>query len=123
MYYFPDPPYVLLFAGLFAGIASGLAFQATLKQQVHEWAKNRSTRTLAQMKGMQLQLPFLGISVGICVFLASGLETFGFPAKISYAVSFPLTLFTSFLVWFQLSKLLVQLERGGSRAIDLDAWE
>lgn len=122
MYYFPDPPYFLLFAGLFAGIASGLAFQATLKQQVQEWAKNRSTRTLAQMKGVQLQLPFLGITAGICVFLAAGLETFGFPAKISYAVSIPLTLATSLLVWFQLGKLLGQLERGGSRSIDLDAW-
>lgn len=122
MYYFPDPPYFLLFAGLFAGIASGLAFQATLKQQVQEWAKNRSTRTLAQMRGTQLQVPFLGIAVGICVFLAAGLETFGFPTRISYAVSILLTLFTSLLVWFQLGRLLVQLERGGSRAIDLDAW-
>jgi hypothetical protein len=122
VYYFPDPPYFLLFAGLFAGIASGLAFQATLKQQVQEWAKNRSTRTLAQMRGTQLQVPFLGIAVGICVFLAAGLETFGFPTKISYAVSILLTLFTSLLVWFQLGRLLVQLERGGSRAIDLDAW-
>ncbi len=122
MYYFPDPPYFLLFAGLFAGIASGLAFQATLKQQVQEWAKNRSTRTLAQMRGTQLQVPFLGIAIGICVFLAAGLETFGFPTKIAYAVSVPLTIGTSFLVWFQLGKLLVQLEKGGSRAIDLDAW-
>lgn len=121
-YYFPEPPYFLLFAGLFAGISSGIAFQATLKQQVNEWSKNRSTRILAQMQGAQLQLPFVGITVGICVFLAAGLEVFGFPAPLTYIISIPLTLLTSWLVWFQLTRVLVQIERGGSQALDLDYW-
>lgn len=123
MYNFPEPPYFLLVAGLFAGITSGAAFEATLKQKVQEWSKNRSTRTLAQMKGIQLLLPFLGIAAGICVFLAAGLEIFGFPTWLSYSVSLPLTLLSSFLVWSQLAKLLAQLERGGSKALDLDAFE
>ncbi len=123
MYYFPDPPYFLLVFGLFAGITCGLAFEATLKQQVREWSKNRSTRTLAQMQGIQLQLPFLGICGGICLFLVAGLEVFGFPAWLSFGTSMPLTLFIGMLVWSQLKSLLGQLERGGSRALDLDAWE
>ena len=123
MYYFPDPPYFLLVFGLFAGITCGLAFEATLKQKVQEWSRNRSTRTLAQMKGIQLLLPFLGIAAGICVFLAAGLEIFGFPTWLSYSISLPLTLLIGFLVWSQLAKLLAQLERGGSKALDLDAFE
>lgn len=123
MYYFPEPPYFLLAAGLFAGLTSGVAFEATLRQKVQEWSKNRSTRTLAQMKGFQLLIPFLGIAAGICVFLAAGLEIFGFPSWLSYSVSLPLTLFIGFLVWSQLGKLLGQLERGGSKALDLDAFE
>ncbi len=123
MYNFPEPPYFLLVAGLFAGITSGAAFEATLKQKVREWSQNRSTRTLAQMKGFQLLLPFLGIAAGICVFLASGLEIFGFPSWLSYSISLPLTLLIGFLVWSQLGKLLAQLERGGSKALDLDAFE
>lgn len=123
MYNFPEPPYFLLFVGLFASFTSGLAFEATLKQKVQEWSKNRSTRTLAQMKGSHLLVPFLGIAAGICVFLAAGLEIFGFPYWLSYSVSLPLTLFIAFLVWSQLAKLLAQLERGGSRALDLDAIE
>ncbi len=123
MYNFPEPPYFLLVAGLFAGITSGAAFEATLKQKVQEWSRNRSTRTLAQMKGIQLLLPFLGIAAGICVFLAAGLEIFGFPAWLSYSISLPLTLLIGFLVWSQLAKLLAQLERGGSKALDLDAFE
>jgi hypothetical protein len=106
---------------LFAGITSGAAFEATLKQKVREWSKNRSTRTLAQMKGVQLQMPFLGIAAGICVFLSAGLEIFGFPSWLSYSISLPLTVFISVLVWLQLGKLLNQLEQGGSKALDLDS--
>lgn len=123
MYSFPDPPYFLLFAGLFVGMTCGVAFEAILKEKVQEWSKNRSTRTLAQMKGFQLLIPFLGIAVGICVFLSAGLEVFGLPAVLSYFASISLTIFTAFLVWSQLGKLLLQLERGGSKAIDLDAFE
>ncbi len=123
MYQYPDPPYFLLVIGLFTGMTSGAAFEATLKQRVKEWSKNRSTRTLAQMKGVELLLPFLGIAAGICLFLAAGLEIFGFPSWLSYFVSLPLTLFIGSLVWSQLGKLLAQLERGGSRALDLDAFE
>lgn len=123
MYNYPEPPYFLLFLGLFAGITCGLAFEATLRQKVQEWSKHRSTRTLAQMKGLQLLLPFLGIAVGITVFLAAGLEIFGFPTWLCYGISLPLTLVISSLVWLQLSKLLGQLERGGSKALDLDAFE
>jgi MFS family permease len=122
VYYFPDPPYFLLVAGLLAAIASGLAFESTLKQQVQEWSKNRSTRTLAQMQGSQLLLPFLGMVVGICVFLGAGLEVFGFPWWLSYLISLPLTVFIAFLVWGQLGNLLLQLEKGGSRSLDLDSW-
>ena len=70
MYYFSEPPYFLLVAGLLAGLACGSAFDTTLKQLVREWAKNRSTRTLMNLQGAQLFVPFLGISAGICVFLA-----------------------------------------------------
>ncbi|NJO42350.1 MAG: hypothetical protein HC865_17415 [Cyanobacteria bacterium RU_5_0] len=121
-YYDYDPPYFLLFAGLFVGIASGLAFEATLKQAVQEWARNRSTRTLANLQGMTLKLPYLGICTGICVFLASGVQVFGFPTNLAYAIATTLTIATSILVWSQLGKNLIQLERGGSKALDLDSF-
>ena len=122
MYYFPaDPPYFLLLAGLLAGMASGVAFETTLKNLVREWSKNRSTRTLANLKGTQLFVPFLGISCGICVFLGSGLEVFGLPSKLSYALSLPMTVLIGWLVWYQLGQVLIQLERGGSQALDLDS--
>ncbi|HBB31590.1 MAG TPA: hypothetical protein DDZ80_27090 [Cyanobacteria bacterium UBA8803] len=121
MYIFPEPPYFLLVVGLLAGITSGAAFEATLKQNVQEWSKNRSSRNLAQMQGFQLLIPFLGIAAGICLFLAAGLEIFGFPPSMSYSISLPLTVFIGWLVWSQLGKVLSQLQRGGSKALDLDA--
>ena len=118
---FPDPPYFLLVAGLFISITSGLAFEATLKQAVQDWSKNRSTRTLAALQGMQLFVPFIGIGAGASLFLGSGMEIFGFSTELSYAIAVPLTIGTSWLVWSQLGKILVQLERGGSQALDLDS--
>lgn len=123
MYTLPEPPYFLLVFGLFVGLTCGSAFATILKQKVQEWSKSRSTRTLAELQGFQLLLPFLGISGGICLFLAAGLEVFGFPRSLSYIVALPLTLFVAFLIWSQLGKLLLQLEKGGSRALDLDVFE
>ncbi|MBD2459938.1 hypothetical protein H6G89_02665 [Oscillatoria sp. FACHB-1407] len=111
----------MVFGLLIAG-TSGIAFNATLKQAVQAWAKNRSTRTLANLKGPQLLIPFLGISLGIGFFLSAGLQIFGFPDKLAIGSAVPLTIFTSWLVWWQLGKILIQLERGGSQAIDLDSW-
>jgi len=122
VYYFPEPPYFLMSAGLLAGMASGLAFEATLKQAVQLWSKNRSSRTLSNLKGLQLQLPFLGMSGGICIFLASGMEIFGFQKLLSYVLALPLTLLTAWLVWTQLGKVLIELQRGGSQALDLDSF-
>lgn len=120
MFLIQDPPYFLLVAGMLAGLTSGLAFEATLKELVQEWARTRSSRMLANLQGVQVQLPFLGICIGVCVFLGSGLEIFGFPTWLAYAISVPLTVFMGWLVWYQLGRLLVQLEKGGSRALDLD---
>ncbi len=122
MYNFPEPPYVLLVVGLLASIASGLSFEAVLKQAVQSWSKNRSTRILANLQGPQLALPFLGIAIGACVFLSSGMEVFGFPGQVAYLISIPLTAGTAGLVWAQLGKILVQLEQGGSQALDLDSF-
>jgi hypothetical protein len=120
--YYPQPPYFLLVAGLLASLASGLAFDSVLRQAVQDWSKSHSTRTLANLRGMQLLVPFLGIAGGVCVFLSSGMQLFGFPPNFAYAMAMPLTIFTAWLVWSQLGKILIQLEQGGSKALDLDSF-
>jgi hypothetical protein len=119
MYYLPEPPYFLIIAGLFIGITCGSAFEASLKSKVREMLKKPADEML---KGSGLQLPFLGICFGICVFLSAGLEVFLFDRWLSYAVSLPMTIFIGALVWTQLENVLKQLKFGGSKAIDLDAF-
>ena len=119
---YPDPPYVLLIAGFLAAISSGFAFSTSLQNSVSEWNVKRSTRILASLRGPQLQIPFLGICAGVCVFLASGIQLFGFSGKVAYAMGIPLTVFSALLVWSQLGKILLLIEQGGSKALDLDAF-
>jgi hypothetical protein len=122
VYYSFEPPYFLLLASLLASLASGVAFEAVLKQSVRDWQKNRSTRTLESLRGMQLFVPFVGIAVGAAVFLAAGVEIFGLPTRFAYALSIPMTLLVGWLVWTQLGKILTQLQEGGSKALDLDGF-
>ncbi|TVP68187.1 MAG: hypothetical protein EA342_06750 [Leptolyngbya sp. LCM1.Bin17] len=119
---YSQPPYILLFAGFLAAISSGYAFSIVLQQSVSEWNANRSTRILAKLRGPQLQIPFFGINAGICVFLASGIQLFGFSGKIAYALGAPMTVLIALLIWSQLGKILVMIEQGGSKALDLDVF-
>lgn len=120
MYEMTQPPYFFLAASLVAGILCAFTFGVTLKQRVQEWQRTKSTRTLASLKGIQLLLPFSGIALGICGFLASCLQIFTFSTKIAYGFSVPLTLLTAGLVWYQFSRVLYQLESMGAKNIDFD---
>lgn len=118
MYYFPQPPYFLLVAGLFVALTSGVAFRSTLVQGIQAWVKDSS---ISLLQDTPLFFPFLGMSFGVWLFLASGLEVFGIPAVLSYPFALVLTVFTAGLVWWQLGKLLIKLQQGGSKALDLDS--
>jgi len=119
MYYLPEPPYFLLFAGLLIAVTCGLAFEATLKQRVKAWFKEPSDQLI---QASVFRLPFFGICLGIVVFLSAGLEIFLQDRWLSYAIALPLTILTGALVWTQLDKLLLQLKQGGSKSIDLDVF-
>ncbi|MDA0266151.1 MAG: hypothetical protein O3A14_04135 [Cyanobacteria bacterium] len=116
---YPQPPYVLLIAGFLAAIAAGSSFSATLQQSTQAWAADR-TQSLQAIRGFSLQLPYFGICAGTCIFLASGVQLFGFPASGAYGISAPITALMAWLVWRQLGVILTQLEQGGSKALDLE---
>lgn len=123
MSYYPEPPYFLLVIGLLIALTSGSAFAATLKELVQKWSSDRAAKAVAQLRiGGTLLVPFLGIAAGVVVFLASGLEIFGFPTWFSYAVAVPLTLLLGLLIWLQLGSMLMLVEQKGFRAIDIDSW-
>jgi uncharacterized protein (DUF2062 family) len=121
-YYFPsDPPYLLFMLSLVAGLACGRAFEVTLRNLVKAWSTNKSSRTILELKSSSIKVPYLGMTLSIAVFMSTGLEVFGFPAIFGYIVAIPITLGIALLVWRQLGKMLIELERGGSAALDLDS--
>ena len=123
MSYFPEPPYFLLVIGLLVALTCGTAFSATLKQIVQKWSSARVGNTIAQLRiGGVLLVPFLGICVGVCIFLGSGLEVFGCSTWLAYAIAAPLTLLLGLLIWLQLGSMLSLVERKGFQAIDIDSW-
>ena len=123
MYYLPQPPLGLLFFGFFIGITCGLAFDASLKNQVQLWQKEvKSGKTTDISEMSSFLLPFTGVCFGILIFLGAGLEIFLYSRSISFAISGVMTLLTAGLVWTQLKKLILQLLEGGSKSLDLDAF-
>lgn len=123
-YYFSaDPPYFLFAASLIAGLACGRAFEVTLRNLVNLWASNQSSRTILELKSSSIKVPYLGMTLSIAMFMSTGLEIFGLPTTFGYAVAIPVTAAIALLIWRQLGQMLIELERGGSAALDLDSFE
>ncbi len=120
MYYYPQPPFLICLIGLFVGITCGLAFQTMLKQKLAEWSKDGGSQNLARLDNRALQIAYLGICLGVWIFLAGGLKIFSVNSIIAIGLSLPLTIFATSLMWTQLIQLLGQLQEGGSKALDLD---
>lgn len=123
MYYYPlQPPYLLLFVGLFIAITSGFALSGTLKLIAQEWRVNSTESSQSNSSFKQsLAVPFLGITVGICLFVASGLEIFGFPSTLALGIGLPLSFLTCLLVWVQLGSMLSFAQARGIKSLDLDS--
>jgi hypothetical protein len=125
MYYYPlQPPYFLLLVGFLTALTSGLALSGTLKVIVQQWPDDKSTQENTNTRSFykQLLVPFIGITSGVCLFLASGLEIFGFPAELALGVGLPMSLLTCVFLWWQLGGLLDYVKSQGMQSLDLDSW-
>lgn len=123
MYYYPlQPPYIILLVGFLTALTSGLALSGTLKVIVNQWPSDRQEPIKSYTSLKQLLVPFIGITMGTCLFMSSGLEIFGFPFRLALAVGLPLSLLTCLFVWFQLGSLLEFVSSRGMQSLDLDSW-
>ncbi|MFM7364333.1 MAG: hypothetical protein ACKO11_07515 [Cuspidothrix sp.] len=125
MYYYPlQPPYFLLLVGFLAALTSGIALSGTLKVIAQKWPKDQlpQVKTNTRFFYKQLLLPFVGITGGVCLFLSSGLEIFGFPSSLALGVGLPLSLMTCLFIWWQLGGLLDYVKSQGIQSLDLDSW-
>ncbi|MBD2354329.1 hypothetical protein H6G41_06760 [Tolypothrix sp. FACHB-123] len=122
MYYYPlHPPYFLLLVGLLIAVTSGIALSGTLKVIAQKWPRERAKNVKPKSSLKELLVPFLGITGGICLFLTSGLQIFGFPTFLALGIGLPISLLTCLLVWLQLGSMLEFVERQGMQSLDLDS--
>ncbi|MCL2930749.1 MAG: hypothetical protein MGG11_00105 [Trichodesmium sp. MAG_R03] len=112
MYNLPQPPYLLIAVGLLMSLSSGVVFAKLIKQLVKKWSENPATCNIASMRGLTLQIPYLGIASGALIFLSSSLQLFGFTNLVAYSICLPLTIGTGSLVWIQFRKILDKMELG-----------
>ena len=112
MYNLPQPPYLLIAVGLWMSLSSGVVFAKLIKQLVQDWSENPATCNINNVRGLTLQIPYLGIASGALIFLSSSLQVFGFSNFVAYSICLPLTIGTGLVVWIQLSKILDTMERG-----------
>ncbi len=111
-------PFFLLFAGVFMGVTSGIAFAKTFKGLVGAWLQTEE-RDPEALLGSQLWVPYVGMALGACCFLGATLQVFTFSAKIAFLLSGTVTVGGAIAVWWQLGIILRQIQRGGVGAIDL----
>jgi len=119
-YSFPQAPYFLLVAGLLASLASGVAFGTVLKGGVELYIRDRTPEVLMTMRGAALLVPYWGICIGVCVFLASSVQLFAFSPRLAYAIALPLTILSGVLVWRQLIQIMEELEKRGPQVLGID---
>lgn len=122
MYYFPSqPPYIILAIGLFAAVTSGAALAGTLNTVVSKWQSEGAEKSGLSLTKKPLFFPFLGVTVGLVSFLVSGLEIFGFPPILAFAIGLPISLLTCLLMWVQLGSMMTFVESRGMSSLDLDS--
>ena len=114
VYNLPQPPYLLIVVGLLMSLSSGVVFARLIKQLVRDWSENPATCNIVTMRGLTLQIPYLGIASGALIFLSSSLQLFGFTNLVAYSICLPLTIGTGLVVWVQLTKILDKMEASGS---------
>ena len=123
MYYYPvNPPYLILAIGLFIAVTSGAALDGTLKLVSKTWRGKGAEDSAPRFSNKQLIVPFVGITIGIGLFLCSGLAIFGFPNWLACAVGLPITLLTCILTAFQLGSMMTYAESRGFQSLDLDSF-
>jgi hypothetical protein len=117
----PDPPYSLICTAVICGLICGKAFEVSIRQKTKEWFQGQSTQPLSKVYEVRLFIPYLGICFWSWVFVGSTLTVFAVTWVIGFALSTFVILTSGLLVWFQLIKLLKALEKGGSKALEINS--
>ena len=119
-YYIPQPPFFIPIIGLFIALTFGLTFQMQMQQRIQSWLKNPKTQGAYKLEGTDLTLSYQGICLGVWVFLGGGLQIFGFSPISAFGFALLLVIGSGAFLWQQFGAMLVEVQKNGARALDLD---
>ena len=116
-----QPPYLLAGVGLAFGILCGLTFSKLVQQRLDDWKQDRLP--LLPLARLQTVLPWMGLLLGITLFIGGSLQVFGFAPGAAVLLAFLLSLATGGALWVQLARLMKQVLDGNFKAVDFDNFD
>lgn len=116
-----QPPYLLAGVGLAIGVVCGLTFARLVRERLERWKQDRLA--MLPLATPETVLPWIGLLLGVTLFLGGSLQVFGFAAGAALLVAFVLSLGTAGALWVQLSRLMAQVEAGTFSAVDFDNFD
>ena len=116
-----QPPYLVAGVGLATGVLCGLTFAKLVQDRLEGWKQDRLA--LLPLGNVSITLPYIGVVIGITLFIGGSLQVFGFSAGVALLVSFVLSIATAGALWVQLERLMGQVEDGTFSAVDFDNFD
>ena len=116
-----QPPYLVAGLGLAIAMLCGLTFAKLVQQRLDGWKQDRLT--LLPLGTAVVTIPYMGVVLGITLFIGGSLQVFGFSAGVALLVSFVLSVGTAGALWIQLERLMGQVQDGTFSAVDFDNFD
>jgi len=116
-----QPPYLLAGLGLAIGMVCGLTFSRLVQNRLDAWKQDRLP--MLPLAGVPTVLPWIGLLLGVALFVGASLQVFGFASGAALLVALLLSLATGGALWLQLVRLMAQVESGNFRAVDFDNFD
>ena len=116
-----NPPYVVAGLGLAISILCGLTFAKMVQNRLEGWKQDRLA--LLPLTNIETLMPYGGVVIGVTLFIGASLQVFGFASGAALLVAFVLSLLTAGALWFQLERLMAQVEAGTFSAVDFDNFD
>ena len=116
-----QPPYLVAGLGLAIAMLCGLTFAKLVQERLEGWKQDRLA--LLPLGTAVVTIPYMGIVLGITLFIGGGLQVFGFSAGAALLVSFVLSVGTAGALWVQLERLMGQVQDGTFSAVDFDNFD
>ena len=116
-----QPPYLVAGLGLAIGVLCGLTFAKLVQNRLEGWKQDRLA--LLPLGNLAITLPYIGVVIGVTLFIGGSLQVFGFSSGVALLVSFVLSVGTAGALWVQLERLMTQVQDGTFSAVDFDNFD